>query len=274
MLTPVGVNDFFPEEMADFEAVLGKLNGVFQGAGYQKVRTPSLEYYDTLAVGMGPEFSRRAVKLFDVHGEVMVLRPDHTVPIARMVATRLHNRPLPLRLSYFNSIFRTSKGWDQDIETFQAGAELLGATGPEADAEMVALCIASLKALGYTDFVVDIGHTQFAQAFSQDAHEALLNGDYVTLGQIPVRGEREVISQYPELCLMDEILSKKGLSPYVRYNKGLVKELDYYTGLIFECCVPGFSAPVGSGGRYDGLLGKFGFPCPAVGFALHLSELL
>ncbi len=270
----MGVSDFLPKETADFEAILTTLSVVFSGLGYQKIHTPTLEYFDTLALGMGDSFGHLAVKLFDASGQVMVLRPDHTVPIARMVATRMRHAPLPIKLWYMNPIFRSlGVGFDTNQEIFQAGLELIGDPGVAADVAVISACCDSFLALGYRDFILDIGHVDFVNEFPDSLREALLRQDYVALGQIPARGGVELVADYPQLCALYEGLKAKGYDQYVVFNKGLVKALDYYTGMLFEVAIPGFTRTVASGGRYDGLLGKFGFDCPSVGFAISVSDL-
>jgi len=272
-LTPIGVYDFSPEEMARFDAILSSVIGVFSRFGYQKIRTPSLEYYDTLSIAMGADFGEWAVKLFDPKGEVLVLRPDHTVPIARLVATSMVAEKLPLKLSYFNSIFRKAKEADHDLETFQAGVELIGQSGPEADADILILLIETLKSLGVPQFCIDIGHVDFCRDYSAEQVGALLSGDYIALGHIPERGGVDKVAGYSELTKIYDLLQAKGLSEYVYFNRGLVKSLDYYTGLIFEVVIPESAKSIAFGGRYDSLIAKFGYDCPAVGFAVDLSAL-
>lgn len=272
-MTPMGVSDFLPEETARFNSVISRLNTVFSTAGYEEIQTPTVEFFDALSVGMGPEFGQMAVKFFDANGQVLVLRPDHTVATARMVATRMSDR-LPLKLSYFNPIFRNpDSGCGEDLEIFQAGVEHFGTSGPQADFDLIKLCVQSVLALGITDFALDIGHRCFVDDYPESARELLLSGDYVGLGEIPKRGKQELVQAYPELCELYRLLEAEGLAHYVFFNKGLVKSLDYYTGVIFECSIPGLSQPLVSGGRYDNLVGKFGLNCPAIGFAITVSHL-
>lgn len=271
-LTPLGVRDLLPEETQKYQGIIKKLTQIFESEHYQHIQTPTLEYFDALALGMGPHFKDIAVKFFDPKGQVLVLRPDHTVPIARLIATRMQGASLPLKLHYINSIFRQHHD-THDIETVQGGIELIGEKGPQADAAVIVLAIKTLKALGIEDFGIDIGHTDFISGLSVQEQDALLKGDYVALGRIPFRGKEEAISHHPELQKIHALLKAEGLDHYVHFNQGLVKELHYYTGLIFECYLPQTRQSVGSGGRYDSLLEKFGFSCPAVGFALNINHL-
>jgi ATP phosphoribosyltransferase regulatory subunit len=273
-LMPSGVSDFLPSETDYFDKIIRTIEQTFKQNGYKKVRTPTLEFFDTLKIGMGPDLDTIGVKLFDAQGRVLVLRPDHTVPIARLAATRLADSPLPLPLYYFNPIYRSVQhGLDSNIEIFQAGVELIGKSGPEAEAAVIVLCIETLLALGIKEFGIDIGHVNFINEYKEEDRQALLRGDYVALGSIPKRGSVELVKDYADLVKLYECISAKGYGSYITFNKGMVKELHYYSGLIFECYIPGMKQSVGSGGRYDHLLGKYGFDCPAVGFALSIGDL-
>ncbi len=273
-LTPIGVTDFLPEDSDHFEHIVGKIESTFKAHQYKKVRTPTLEFLDTLAIGMGEDLDKLGVKLFDAQGHVMVLRPDHTVSIARMVAARLQDAPLPLKLYYLNPIYRSVQhGLDPNMEIFQAGVEYIGETGPKAEAAVISLCIETLLGLGLKDFGIDIGHIDFVNEYPESSREALLSGDYVALGSIPKRGKKECVSAYPDLIALYEELEKKGYDRYIWFNKGLVKQLHYYSGLIFECYAPGMKQSLGFGGRYDHLLCKYGYDCPAVGFALSVNDV-
>jgi ATP phosphoribosyltransferase regulatory subunit len=108
---------------------------------------------------------------------------------------------------------------------------------------------------------------------SPQSQEALLLGDYVALGYLPKRGKLEVVESYPYLKAVYQDLCATGHDRFVYFNQGLVKGVGYYTGIIFEGILPDFAQCVVSGGRYDGLMSRFGFDQPAVGFAINLSLL-
>ena len=107
----------------------------------------------------------------------------------------------------------------------------------------------------------------------KEKRNALLSGDYVSFGSIPERGDDSIVNDNEYLSDVYHLLKKKGYHSYIMFNKGLVKDLHYYTGIIFECYVKGIRHIVASGGRYDDLLGKYGYKAPAVGFALNMSAL-
>ena len=101
----------------------------------------------------------------------------------------------------------------------------------------------------------------------------MISGDYVSLGRIPERGGLEIIKNNTYLTELYQRLSSEGIKN-IHINKGLIKEFKYYTGITFECSVNGFGRPLASGGRYDQLISKFGFDCPAVGFAISINDIL
>ncbi|MFC1754193.1 ATP phosphoribosyltransferase regulatory subunit [Thermoproteota archaeon] len=270
--TPKGFNDLIPEEAELSYASLSKIEKNFKSLNYKKIRTPTLEYFDTLAKGIGSHLLSNTIRFVDQSGQLMMLRPDHTTPIARLVASRMRDVPLPIRLYYLNSVFRRQlNDKEHDVEFFQAGVELIGMEGPQADAEIIMVCIDSLKALGLKEIGVDIGHVSFIQGLSKDKKTALLEKDYITFGSIPECGGPEIIADNPYLLEVYNVLKKKKYDQYIHFNKGLVRQIQYYTGMIFDCYIKGARQIVGSGGRYDSLIGKFGYHCPAVGFALDAT---
>ena len=90
---------------------------------------------------------------------------------------------------------------------------------------------------------------------------------------LPERGDVSVVSDHAALCAIYDRLKVKGYAQYVSFNKGLVKGLYYYTGMLFEAHIKGIRKTVASGGRYDELVARFGYDCPAVGYALQLNHL-
>ncbi|MFT5171440.1 MAG: ATP phosphoribosyltransferase regulatory subunit, partial [Candidatus Marinamargulisbacteria bacterium] len=241
--------------------------------GYEEVITPTIEYFDTLAVGMGERLQEKSIRFLDPSGSLYVMRPDHTTPIARLAATRMAKTKHPLKLFYTGSIFRKQKKDTGDLEIFQAGQELIGDPSPKADAEMIVSCINALLSLGHKNICIDIGHVDFIKSVSPSKRQALLEGDYIKFGQLPDRGGPKTIKGHKDLEAILKILKKENVDQYVSFNKGLVKGIYYYTGIIFEAYVEGNRNVVASGGRYDQLLAKFGHRTPAVGYALNLSHL-
>src|SRR5258705_2762361 len=132
---PPGTRDVLPDEMRELHAVMDGLRAGFEGAGYGEVRTPTVEYEEVLRQGDAAA-AGAGWKLFDEHGNLMVLRSDMTIPIARLVGTRFAEHEGALRLSYSGQAYRSvSRGSGQLTEFLQVGAELIGVPGVEGDAE-------------------------------------------------------------------------------------------------------------------------------------------
>ena len=138
---------------------------------------------------------------------------------------------------------------------------------------MIQHCYEAIKVLGYQDIGIDIGHVDFVKGLSTDKKNALLQQDYLSFGDIPQRGDDKAISTIPYVCDVYNHLQSQQLSCDININKGLVKGIKYYSGLIFEVYQKSTRHVIASGGRYDHLLGSFGFDQPAFGFAINLTHL-
>ncbi len=149
------------QEAAEREVVSRAVSDVFASWGYAPVETPVVEEYDTLVVGVGSSADRGTFRLFDLDGSLLALRPEMTVPIARVAASRLADEPGPHRVRYVSPVFREYASMRGQSRQFtQAGIELIGARGPAADAEVVALAVEALSASGLESFGIGIGTVQ------------------------------------------------------------------------------------------------------------------
>jgi ATP phosphoribosyltransferase regulatory subunit len=156
-VTPRGFRDVLPQEAAEREAVGSALAAVFDAWGYGPVETPVAEEYAMLEAGAGA-LEGTAFRLFDSDGRLLALRPEMTVPIARLVASRLKDEPAPHRVRYLAEVFREQASLRGQARQFtQAGVEFVGASGPAADAEVVALLIEAVAATGLREFTVAVG---------------------------------------------------------------------------------------------------------------------
>src|SRR3954449_13426861 len=154
---PPGTRDVLPDEMRELRAVLESLRGSFEQAGYGEVRTPTVEYEDVLRRG-DEAVAGAGWRLFDDHGRLLVLRSDMTIPIARLVGTRLADHEGPLRLCYSGQAYRSvTRGSGQLTEFLQVGAELIGVPGVEGDAEVVSLVLDALSGCGLRRHSVGLG---------------------------------------------------------------------------------------------------------------------
>lgn len=160
-ITPEGMRDYLFEEVQAYSNVRDALAGVFTQHGYRPVATPMLEFHDVFRRHAHGWLADRMYHTSDSRGRLLVLRPDNTLPIARIAATHLLREPLPLRLCYHQSVFRRSQiyGGHAD-ENMQSGVELLGAQGMDADLEILCCAVQALRAAAAPTFRIELGHAQ------------------------------------------------------------------------------------------------------------------
>ena len=270
--TPLGVMDLVQTEAKAHQKQITILDNFFKKNNFDYIRTPTIEYAESLSPGMSDALKEKSIQFIDPAGKVLMLRPEHTTPVARMVANRLKEEPLPLKLFYINPVFQ-KPDHNEKTEIFKAGCEFIGNNSLQTDIDMIDCCYQSLISLGYDDIGIDIGHTDYTKGLPSDKRNSLIKGDYISFGMIPPRGGAEVANGNRYMEQLYHGLSKKSYSKHIFINKGLVKEHQYYTGIVFEAYVKGIREVVASGGRYDQLLKLFGYDQSAIGFAINLSVL-
>jgi ATP phosphoribosyltransferase regulatory subunit len=295
---PSGTRDVLPDEMRELRVITEAFRDVFESSGYGEIATPALEYEAVLTRG-DPAAADPAYKLFDEHGNVLVLRSDMTIPIARVVATRYGSAEPPLRFCYFAHAYRSVRPQrGQAREMLQVGMELIGAPGPEGTAEAVTVLAAGLEAAGLENYRIGLGDASLyprlldrvgvpAGARPQILHE-LVTRDFVGLERevaahghdelvrVPqLRGGVEVLDAAPEAAPLRSVydLLPGEVAARVIFDLGLIRSLGYYTGAVFEVYDAALGAPIGGGGRYDDLLQRFGRDLPACGWALNVERL-
>ncbi|MDT8900195.1 ATP phosphoribosyltransferase regulatory subunit [Anaeroselena agilis] len=313
---PYGTKDFLPRDARRKRAAENALASLFARWGYDEVVTPTFEYLETLTVGVSGDLVQSLFKFFDRNNAILALRPDMTTPIARVAATRFRESVPPLRLFYLTNVFRQEQAQaGRQCEFYQAGVELLGAGGPAADAEVVALAVTALLETGLTNFQVGLGQVQFLNGVmaesgltageQQRVKQFLVSRDLVGLGEILagsslsaaaqklireiplLHGNDKVVSEAYRLVGNDvsraaldnladirRLLAGYGVERYVTFDLGLIRDLDYYTGMVFEGYTPGLGFPLCGGGRYDNMVAAFGVDCPATGFAMGIERIL
>ena len=294
---PSGTRDVLPDEMRELRAITEAIRGVFESSGYGEIATPALEYEAVLTRG-DARAADPAYKLFDEHGDVLVLRSDMTIPIARVVSSRYANAEPPLRFCYFAHAYRSVRPQrGQAREMLQAGLELVGAPGPDGTAEALTVLCAGLDAAGLENYRIGLGDASLYPrlldrvgvpegARAQILHE-LVTRDYVGLAreveafgapellELPQRRGTVDILDFPEadgLAALHALLPERVVARMI-FDLGLSRPLSYYTGAVFEVYDAALGAPLGGGGRYDDLLGRFGRPLPACGWALDVERL-
>lgn len=166
---PAGVRDYLPFAVDKLRAIERRVLDCMEGWGYRQIMTPTMEYYDTVGVASSTS-DQKLFKLLNNRGTTMVLRSDMTAPIARVVASLLKEEPLPLRLSYHANVFRAiEEEAGKEAEFYQTGVELVGDDSADADAEVVALAVASLQAAGVKSFKIALGHVGFLNGLLEEA---------------------------------------------------------------------------------------------------------
>ena len=294
--------------MREVRAMTDRMRAVFEAAGFGEVYTPALEYEQTFTparyAGAAP-----AYRMFDEQGGVLVLRPDMTIPLARLVATRYAHEEPPLRFCYTAHAYRGVRPQrGQSREFLQAGVELIGVPGAAGTAEVLTVLCAALDAAGLANYRVGLGdaslYPSLLEAVGVDPEHLetilaeLAAGDFVGVDRevralgLPdeqsellrrlaqTRGGPGVLDGlsgglHDALGGMREVRARlpEGVARRIIFDLGLVRSFGYYTGAVFQVYDPAYGMPIGSGGRYDELLGSFGRPLPAVGFAVNVERL-
>ena len=312
-ITPEGTKDLLFEECLANRTVSSILGGVFAHRGFHEVLTPGIEFYDLFSEDISGIPMEYMFKMSDSKGRLMVMRLDSTLPIARMVTTRLQNVNRPIRLYYNQRVYRYNPGLTgRSNEVMQTGIELIGAKGKRADLEVITTAIDALSKC-VPDFRIEIGHAGFFKAladklpvsarrrekirfFIESKNYSALNTTLDKLEQtqavnvirkLPgLFGGIEVLDEACKLCddeaalgTLEYIrdiyndLSKYGLGDRLIIDLGLVQRNDYYSSIVFSGYVMGSGEPVLIGGRYDNLLDSFDCPSPAIGFGINVDAL-
>ncbi|SJZ31078.1 ATP phosphoribosyltransferase regulatory subunit [Selenihalanaerobacter shriftii] len=313
--TPNGTKDYLPLEAKKKRYLENEINDIFTRWGYEEVVTPTFEFFSALSVGTGVGLQHKMYKFFDRNGHILALRPEMTAPIARLVANRLDDELKPLRLSYQANVFRYEPPQaGRQREFYQAGIELIGAKDPLADAEIIAVAVEILKAVGLKKFSIDIGQIDYFVGLMEEMNldpqtkvklrKALSQKDFVALKELVEEnlsnGHKEAIFTLPELRGGREILDKAeklvnnkkskvaldnlrsiyqnleslGVADCVNLDLNIIRGFDYYTGMVFEGYNQDLGFTICGGGRYDNLLEQFGTESPATGFAVGIDRLL
>ena len=314
LITPEGTRDLLFNDCIARREVEMKLAALFKSFGYSEVVTPGIEFYDLFSGSSRHFRQERMYKLTDSKGRLIAIRPDSTIPIARLASTRLAEAVLPLRLFYNQAVYENNallKGRSDEI--FQSGIELIGGEDTErADYEVMCLALEALRGFDADNFRFEIGDIgYFKELVSKlEADEATreeirllisaknypaLNDILDEVGPAPVAaalkalprlfGGAEVFDKAAALFTDDRInaillhlrevyskLSELGYGGKISVDLGIVSHVDYYTGIVFKGYLSGVGQSVLKGGRYDGLLGEFGRPCPAVGFGVNCDD--
>lgn len=312
---PQGTRTFLFEEAAQRRALEQAIHGILRGRGFEEIDTPLLDYYESAAAGLSEDERNRIIRFSEAEsGRPIALRNDITSQIARSAATHLVGRPLPLRLFYSGPVFRHArKGKGEQYVIDQAGLEIVGHGGPEADIEIILSVQAALEKAFPSGYALSLGHAGIINSFLQPVPAAHLDGvktalarkDRYGLGmeleEAKVRGKqaeriialtklfggKEVIGLARDIAAGDaaalaaldnlaaiyEALAINGFGEKLSIDLGEMRGFGYYTGVIMEL-FSAAGAPIGNGGRYDNLVKRFGPDLPAVGFAFDIDTMV
>lgn len=194
-LTPEGTRDYLFEESDALRTVERRLADLFKSNSYKKIITPTVEFFDVFNRESAGTLPETLYSMTDAYGRLLVLRPDSTLPIARVAATRLKGAQLPLRLYYNQNVFtRQPKLSGHNDETSQCGIELIGAKGLRADLEVITLAARVLELCGAPDYTLEIGHAGYFQSLCaaldvtqdtlDDIYACMESKNFVALGNV------------------------------------------------------------------------------------------
>jgi len=305
---PRGTFDVLPTQSRRWQALERAVDDVCARFGYGEIRTPIFESTDVFVRTLGEDTDVVAKEMYtftDRGDRSITLRPEFTAPVVRSVLEHNLLQTLPLKLYYRGPIFRYERPQKGRYrQAHQWGVELFGVAGPEADAEIIALGVELLRAIGVRDYVLEINsmgcewcraaYRSALVAYLQTHADALSATSRQRLATNPLRildskdaADRGVLTGAPtidsywcEACRahlteVRELLEAMGIDN--RLNPRIVRGFDYYTRTVFEI----ISSALGSqnaicgGGRYDNLVAEMGGPpTPGVGLAMGIERLL
>ncbi|MFI4993255.1 MAG: histidine--tRNA ligase, partial [Solirubrobacterales bacterium] len=303
------MSDVLGEQAAAHASLQESARRILEGAGYERIETPTLEATELFARGVGAStdiVQKEMFSLDDGGGRSLTLRPEGTAPVCRAYAEHgMHKRKQPVKLWYLSSFFRHERAQAGRYRQFwQVGAEALGSEDPAVDAESIVLLATLLEQMGVREVRLRLsslgspatraGYREHLQAYLR-AHEQSLSEE--VRGRIelnPLRafdsdheGTRRIMASAPRLLdhlsdddaeHFDEVraLLDTANVPY-EVDSTLVRGLDYYTRTVFEFTSDALGAQsgVGGGGRYDGLVEMLGGPpTPGMGWAAGVERIL
>lgn len=314
MRAPHGLRDLLPEDARVLAGLSAPIRELFAGHGYERIVTPAFEHAEVIAPGLAQVDRNELLRLVDPEtGEVALLRPDFTPQVARVVATRLSDRPGPWRISYEGSVLRRRLGRARHRRQItQVGIECVGIADLSADVEVLGLAARSCRLAGLRAFRLELGQVQIGQRLLEEVPALGRHAVAKALGQkdpsalervlaelrVPAKTRRALLALPEYYGPAPEVLRRArkrfradgvaldrlaalvdALDPSELGDGGLGVDLGevrghaYYTGVSFQILASGPGEPIGGGGRYDDLVGHFGAAQPATGFGLSLHRL-
>lgn len=307
---PRGTRDFGPVEMAKRRKVEQAMREACARFGFSEVVTPTFEHSELFTLRSGPSIIDEMYVFRDKGDRELALRPEITASVIRFFVTDLSTQPRPLKLYYVGNCFRYENPQSGRYrEFFQIGAELIGSKNPETDAEVIALAVGILRAAGLENFVVRIGHIGILKSLvkeeikdeklASDILRLLDKEDFDAMGDLfdakalprklfdkivayaDIKGDLTVLNNLERTDATDylkevfDVLKVYGIDD-CQVDLGIVRGLDYYTGMVFEIDAPNLGAEkqVLGGGSYtlSELFG--GEPVFSTGFAIGIDRTM
>ena len=242
------MRDFTVDECKRRNKIIETITERFSKWGYSEVSTPIVEYYKTFNHKTQDLKEEELYKFFDSRGRILVLRPDMTVPVARLVNTKLKDMKLPLKLFYNAEVFRVHESFEgKRNEYLDCGIELIGASGEKTDLEVLVTALEVLKALDTKkEFKLEIGNVNILKSALKDMNLSIDNQNKVIelinkksltslreyLDDIEIRKEyKEFLNKFPWLFGGYEMIKKaKGLA----FNEDMKKNIEYLENLYLN----------------------------------------
>lgn len=283
-----GFRDFLPSEARKRQFVINTLKQVSESYGFEPLETPALEYEEILLGKYGEEGDKLMYRFVDRGNRKVAMRYDQTVPLARVVTQYQNDLPMPFKRYQIQNVWRadnTQKG--RFREFLQCDADIVGSNSPLSDSETILVATKSLEKLGFRNFTVLINSREILKKSGAspnflrtlDKQDKLSKDEFLKLLAEAKEYDKKAYeflknSKPEDDSALNEIFKNKNLNLF--YLPTLARGLDYYTGVIFEVKIDGYSAgSVCGGGRYDNLIGLFAKKqIPAVGFAFGFDRLI
>lgn len=312
---PRGTRDFSPDQMNQRRFVESKLRSVFESYGYTEIQTPTFEHLDLFTAKSGDQILDELYDFTDKGERNLALRPELTAPVIRFYVNQLQMEPKPLKLFYFGNCFRYDRPQKGRYREFmQAGCELIGTSNAEAIAELIAMAYSLVSSAGLHQINLHIGdlsllkqvflHFSISEAMQSDLIPAIDKSEFDEVELIlsnagfseseirsfldiiqsnDLDNVKKVLAEDAEaqkiICRFQQVLSfliDSFERKEVIVNLGIVRGLDYYTGIVFEIEAPALGAEkqICGGGQYS-LINLFGGrETSTAGFALGFDRTI
>lgn len=304
---PRGTSDILPNQSWVWQQLEKTVRQTYQDYNYQEIRTPVFEHTDVFERGVGEttDIVEKEMYTFQDRGNRSItLRPEGTAGVIRAyVENKLYGQPAAVKLFYIGPMFRYERPQQgRERQFHQFGCEVLGAEGPDIDAEVIALSIETLHRFGLNELTVEVNsvgcstcrprHKERMVEALAGVRDRLCKDCANRIDRNPLRifdcknGCRDILVEVGAPTILDALCEAcsehfarlqellRGLAIPFLINPNLVRGLDYYTRTAWEVTAKG-AGTVGGGGRYNGLVSQLGGPeVPGIGFAVGMERAI